>query len=213
MLCYTGVRFGELAGLRVRDVDLLRRRLTVARSASEVAGRMMLDTPKGHRTRTVPLPRFLTDMLDADLAGRGPEAPAFPAPGGGLLRLGNFRRRSFNPAVRTLGLGGLTPHDLRHSAASLAVSAGANVKIVQRMLGHASAAMTLDVYADLFDGDLDAVADRLDAARDAVPPACPRPPSPILVSVVQAADPRKQQWGGRDSNPRPRDYESPALTG
>jgi integrase len=60
--------------------------------------------------------------------------------------------------------GSVTPHDLRHTAASLAVSAGANVKAVQRMLGHAKASMTLDVYADLFDEDLDGVADRLDAA-------------------------------------------------
>lgn len=58
----------------------------------------------------------------------------------------------------------MTVHDLRHTAASLAVSAGANVKAVQRMLGHASAAMTLDVYADLFDDDLDAVAAALDGA-------------------------------------------------
>jgi integrase len=58
----------------------------------------------------------------------------------------------------------MTPHDLRHTAASLAVQAGANVKAVQRMLGHASAAMTLDVYAGLFGDDLDAVADRLDEA-------------------------------------------------
>jgi integrase len=57
-----------------------------------------------------------------------------------------------------------TPHDLRHTAASLAISAGANVKAVQRMLGHAKASMTLDVYADLFDDDLDSVADCLDAA-------------------------------------------------
>lgn len=56
----------------------------------------------------------------------------------------------------------VTAHDLRHTAASLAVSAGANVKAVQRMLGHASAAMTLDVYADLFDDDLDEVARRLE---------------------------------------------------
>ena len=54
-------------------------------------------------------------------------------------------------------------HDLRHTAASLAVSAGANVKAVQRMLGHASAAMTLDVYSGLFDDDLDGVADRMDS--------------------------------------------------
>ena len=50
-------------------------------------------------------------------------------------------------------------HDLRHTAASLAISAGANPKVVQRMLGHASAAMTLDVYADLFDSDLGTVAE------------------------------------------------------
>ena len=60
----------------------------------------------------------------------------------------------------------MTPHDLRHTAASLAISAGANVKAVQKMLGHASAAMTLDVYADLFDDDLDAVGDALSQAGD-----------------------------------------------
>jgi integrase len=62
----------------------------------------------------------------------------------------------------------MSPHDLRHTAASLAVSAGANVKAVQRMLGHASAAMTLDVYADLFDDDLDAVAVALNAGAKSV---------------------------------------------
>ena len=59
----------------------------------------------------------------------------------------------------------VTIHDLRHTAASLAVSSGANVKAVQRMLGHASAAMTLDTYADLFDDDLDAVSVALDNAK------------------------------------------------
>ncbi len=53
----------------------------------------------------------------------------------------------------------ITAHALRHTAASLAISAGANPKVVQRMLGHASAAMTLDVYADLFDSDLATVAE------------------------------------------------------
>lgn len=59
----------------------------------------------------------------------------------------------------------ITPHDLRHTAASLAISACANVKAVQRMLGHASAAMTLDTYAALFDDDLDYVAKALSSAR------------------------------------------------
>ncbi|MDH6284355.1 tyrosine-type recombinase/integrase [Prescottella agglutinans] len=61
----------------------------------------------------------------------------------------------------------VTPHDLRHTAASLAISAGANVKAVQKMLGHAKASMTLDVYADLFGDDLEAVAEALDIAARA----------------------------------------------
>jgi len=56
------------------------------------------------------------------------------------------------------------PHEMRHTEASLAISAGANVKAVQRMLGHASAAVTLDVYSDLFDSDLDPVSAALDVA-------------------------------------------------
>jgi integrase len=73
----------------------------------------------------------------------------------------------FDKAASDVGLAGLTPHELRHTAASLAVSAGANVKAVQRMLGHASAAMTLDVYSGLFDDDLDGVAERLNQPRPA----------------------------------------------
>ena len=57
----------------------------------------------------------------------------------------------------------ITPHDLRHTCASLAVAAGVNVLKLSRMLGHASAKMTLDTYADLFDDDLDAVAVTLHA--------------------------------------------------
>ncbi len=73
-----------------------------------------------------------------------------------------FRRGWFDRAATSVGLEGLTPHELRHAAASLAISTGANVKAVQRMLGRASAAVTLDVYSDLFDTDLDAVSAALD---------------------------------------------------
>jgi hypothetical protein len=72
----------------------------------------------------------------------------------------------------------LTPHDLRHTAASLAISAGANVQAVQRMLGHASAAMTLDVYAELFEDDLDEVAAGLDAQAVRRTPATGPGPAP-----------------------------------
>lgn len=80
------------------------------------------------------------------------------------MRNAVFRLGWFNDAAVSIGLTGLTPHELRHTAASLAISAGANVKAVQRMLGHAKASVTLDVYADLFEEDLDAVAVSLNAA-------------------------------------------------
>jgi len=77
--------------------------------------------------------------------------------GHGVLRNRVFRRAGFDRAAGSVDLTGLVPHELRHTAAWLAVSAGANVKDVQRMLGHASATKTLDTWADLFDDDLDAV--------------------------------------------------------
>jgi integrase len=161
-LAYTGLRFGELAALRVRRVDLMRRRLEVAESVTEVNGLAVFGTPKTHQRRSVPVPRFLVDDLTLLTAGRGPDELLFTAPKGGVLRLMGFRRRVFDPAANAAGLPGLTPHELRHTAASLAIASGANVKDVQRMLGHASAAMTLDVYAGLFEDGLDDVADRMD---------------------------------------------------
>jgi hypothetical protein len=84
------------------------------------------------------------------------------------LRSSNFRQRHWLAATKACDLVGLRVHDLRHTAASLAVMSGANPKVVQQMLGHASAAMTLDVYAGLFSPDLDDVAERIDeAARQA----------------------------------------------
>jgi integrase len=170
-LSLTGLRFGEFAGLRVRRLDVGRRRLTVAESVTEVGGHLVQSTPKTHQTRQVPVPRSLLPHLVSAAQGKGPDDHLFMAPGGGPLRLRNWRRRVFEPACRRAGLVGVSPHDLRHTAASLAISAGANVKAVQRMLGHASAAMTLDVYAGLFADDLDSVADGLDALR-AVPHLC-----------------------------------------
>lgn len=100
---------------------------------------------------------------------RGPEALAF-GDGKAHLLPPNSRDGWFAAAVGRCQKADyrfprITPHDLRHTTASLAISAGANVKAVQRMLGHASAAMTLDTYADLFEDDLDTVSLALEAAR------------------------------------------------
>jgi integrase len=161
-LAYTGLRWGEMAALRVRDVDPLRRRMHIVRSVTVDNGRLVFDTTKTGEARVVPLPRFLAEQITASVAGKGPDDLVFQGTRGGVLRNGNFNRRTFGPAAIAIGEPNLTPHGLRHTAASLAIAAGGNVKVVQQMLGHATASMTLDLYGHLFPDQLDDVADRLD---------------------------------------------------
>lgn len=102
------------------------------------------------------------------MRGKAPDDLVFAGVrGGGALRAPIFRHGAFDRAAEPIGIPGLHPHELRHTAASLAIAAGADVKVVQKMLGHKSATMTLDQYGHLFDDRLDDVADRLDAAADA----------------------------------------------
>jgi integrase len=148
-------------------VDLDRRRLNISISVTEVRGQLVWGSPKNHDRRSVPAPSLvLAGLSERAVVSPGP-ATLFRGADGGVVRAGNFRNRVFNKAVAKCmtadpTFSRITTHDLRHTAAPLAVAAGASVKAVQRMLGHASAAMTLDVYADLFDDDLDAVVDALD---------------------------------------------------
>lgn len=165
-LSYTGCRWGEAVALRVCDLDLMRRRVHVEQAMAEVNGKAVLGTPKDHERREVPMPSFLVEKLVTLVAGRAPEALVFPAGDGtSFLRSGNFRNRVFDAAAKRAGLGDVVPHALRHTAASLAVQAGASVVAVQKMLGHSSPSVTLDVYSHLFADDLDAVADRLHDAK------------------------------------------------
>jgi integrase len=167
-LAYTGCRFGEMAALRVHRIDPLRRRVEIAESVTAVNGHLEWGTPKGHARRWVSVPRFVADELAAHTAGKLADALVFTSPRGAALRASNFRRDVFTPAVRKAGLQGATPHSLRHTAASLAIASGANVKVVQSMLGHKSATLTLDLYGHLFADQLDQVANAMDeAAREA----------------------------------------------
>jgi integrase len=168
-LAYTGIRWGEAVGLRVRAIDPERRRMTIEENAVKVGGLIVVGTPKTHEHRSVSYPQFLSEPLASACAGKSPEQLVFgagidhlrtPKSTTGWFRSAVTKCQKDDPKFPTV-----TPHDLRHTAASLAISAGANPKAVQRMLGHASAAMTLDTYADLFEDDLDAVSDRLDAVR------------------------------------------------
>jgi integrase len=173
VLGYSGLRWGEAAALSVGRVNVLRGRLDVEEAVTEVNGRAVFGTPKTHQRRSVPVPGFLRDDLAAECAGKARDDFVFTTPRGAMLRLGPFRRDVWNDAYIAVGLGrivagkcrGPTPHGLRHAAASFAIAAGASVKGVQSMLGHASATQTLDRYAALFGDDAVAVADRIDDAR------------------------------------------------
>ena len=166
-LAYTGARFGEMAALRVRRLDLLNRRVEIAEAVTSVNGRLTWGTPKSHARRWIGVPAFLADMLGEHVNGLGPDDLVFTTGQGDALRASNFRRDVFTPAARQVGMDGLVPHSLRHTAASLAIAAGADVKVVQQMLGHKSATMTLDLYGHLFDDRLDDVAGALDKAARA----------------------------------------------
>ncbi|MCH8899898.1 MAG: site-specific integrase [Acidobacteria bacterium] len=160
-LSYAGIRWGEAVALRASAVDVLRRRIEVRESATEVAGTLVWGTPKNHKSRVVIIPTFIATRLGAHMDGLKGEDLMFQSPRGHPLRTGNFARAVWRPAVAACELDGLRVHDLRHTAASLMISSGAQVKAVQRALGHASAAITLDVYAGLFDDDLEALADAM----------------------------------------------------
>jgi integrase len=189
---YTGLRAGELIGLRTRQVDLLRRTITVVEQVQYIGGRHQTLPPKSAAgRRSVSLPGVVVAMLEEHLAAYAEPRPnglVFPAPEGGFLRLENFRKRVWQPATVTAGVAPLRVHDLRHTCASLAIAAGADVKVLQRMLGHASAALTLDRYGHLLPGQARSVADRLDEMARAAAPKWPAEPTPLNSSAGYSRD-------------------------
>ncbi len=163
VLAYCGLRWGEAIGLRVADVEFLRRRLTVSENAVQLGVWHAVGATKGRHARSVPVPEFVLDELSLQCRGKAPSDLVFPGRDGGYLPRPKSETGWFQAAVKRAKVQKVTPHDLRHTSASLAVSAGVNVLALQRMLGHKSAKITLDTYADLFDDDLDAVAVSLHA--------------------------------------------------
>lgn len=155
LAAYCGLRWGEIAALNKEDIDPtghIRIRHTLTQKGH-------LSTPKNGQERTVVAPKFLRPMLaEVVLSSAGRLFPDMQMP---RSDWGWFRTMKDASGLSAE----LTFHDLRHSAASFAVSSGANVKVIQNMLGHASASVSLDVYADLWASDVADVAMRIDAAR------------------------------------------------
>jgi integrase len=218
VLAYTGLRWGELSGLRVRDLDFVRGRLEVRSTMIEVNGYLEESIPKNYEARSIPVPAFILDQLAEHVASKGGDEHVFvSSKAGAVLRNRTFRRGWFNDAAASIGIPGLTPHELRHTCASLAVSAGANVKALQRMLGHSSAKETLDTYSDLFDDDLDSVAVALNdrGAALGVGKVWAKRPAKGRAAAAISTKPKPDQHFSRspltDSNRRPPLYKSGAL--
>jgi integrase len=165
-----GLRFEEVAELRWRDIDLAARKLRIARSVALVDGVFEIGSPNSGKGRTVSLPAFVPDLLVS--YEKVPDALVFPDSEGGHMRGSNVRRRWWSQAVaaaelfprRVIDAAGeqttvydFKLHELRHTAASLAIQAGANIKALQNMLGHESAGLTLDRYGHLYGSDVEAV--------------------------------------------------------
>ncbi|MFE7719592.1 tyrosine-type recombinase/integrase [Nocardia rhizosphaerihabitans] len=162
-LAYCGIRWGEAVALRVSDIDFLRRRLTVADNAVQLGVDHAVGRTKNRKVRPVPVPQFVLDELSVQCKGRDRASLVF-GDGTDYLPRPKSSGGWFAGAVKRAQVQKITPHDLRHTCASLAVSANVNVLALARMLGHADASVTLRVYADLFDSDLDRAAAAIHAA-------------------------------------------------
>ena len=145
-------------------------------TVAEVNGQLIPGLPgtaAGRRTITLPAVAAvaLAEHL-AEFAEPAPEGLVFPAPKGDYLRRSNFRRRRWVRAIRAAGVEGLRFHDLRHSAATLALAAGANTRELMERMGHTSPQVALR-YQHVMTGRDQAIAATLDAlvqAAAALPP-------------------------------------------
>jgi len=166
LLATTGLRWGEMAALRMRDVDLGRARIRVERSASKVNAETIIGTTKNHAARSVAVPVSVLKLMAPAMVAKAPEELLWSRADGQPLRPPTTTHW-FGAAVKRCQSADqrfprVTVHELRHTAASLMIASGANVKTVQSQLGHKTATMTLDQYGHLFADDLDDVADRMD---------------------------------------------------
>ena len=162
---FTGARFGELASLQARDLDLERRRVTITRSLAEVRGLITETEPKTSASRrSITLPQPVVDALDAHLNQHGtePTGRVFTAPEGGPLRRRSFRKRFWLPAVDASVGQPMRFHDLRHTHAALLIAANTHPKLLQSRLGHTSIKTTLDIYGHLYEPLDEIAADRLE---------------------------------------------------
>lgn len=169
----TGMRSGELLGLRWTDLDLKRGYLRVQRSVDTMYGPAQEKAPKRESSKRpikllpeaiVALEEHRKRQLEERLRA-GPrwqdKGYVFPSRIGTAMSANNLRRRNLQPILKSAGLARLTFHELRHTFATLMLSGGEHPKVVQSILGHASITQTLDTYSHVLPGLQEDAAQRL----------------------------------------------------
>jgi integrase len=172
----TGMRQGELLGLRWQDVNLVQKTATIRQTLCRLGGRVVQKTPKtAGSARTVTLPDAVVDALQAIQAdqqrARAILGDAYAAsldlvfcqPNGQPLHAKNLTQRDFRRVVRAAGLPPIRFHDLRHAHASYLAMAGVPLKVAQERLGHATPTFTAAVYQHVLGGQQEAAARDVEA--------------------------------------------------
>jgi integrase len=175
---YTGLRWGELVGLKIGRLHMLRGEIEVAEQLTEVAGHLSFKAPKAKSSRIIGMPSFLVEMLARHLEGRtaDPGALVFVGRDGAALRRSNFGKRYWKPAVARVGLPStLRFHDLRHTCVAFLIDVGMQQYDVMRHLGHASIRTTIDVYGHKFPNRDGALRAGLNETYERSLAASPRP--------------------------------------
>lgn len=152
-LLMTGIRPGEAKGLKIKDFDADRQRLYIRRDVDDLGN---IDETKTGNHRDVPIDGDLLLDLEDSAEGRNLEDWLIPDEYGNVWTSTRWRR-VWEKICTQAGIPNIDTYTLKHTAASMAIASGADAKTVQRMLGHSSAAMTLDVYGHLWDEGLDAI--------------------------------------------------------
>jgi integrase len=170
VMSYAGLRIGEVLLVQREDVDVVKRRIAVTRSWTTEGTRWVQGSAKTGKGRVAPVSASLAAYLDVHVASVEPGGYLFCGPRGiAPWQPDNWRSRVWKRAIAGTDFEamGITPHDLRHTAAPMAIAAGAEVVAVQSMLGHASATEMLNAYSHLWPNRLGAITDAVEAARKA----------------------------------------------
>ena len=164
---YGGLRFGELTALSPSSVGV-DGSLSVNHSYICLNGVFQLSDTKNHQSRTVPLPDQVAELLLDYVKSRRGKDLLFASSSETPLDNGNWRRDALTPASRRAGLDIVRPHDLRDTAATIAIAAGSTPTMVAAMLGHQDASVTLRHYIGFFPNDVRTVADKVSARIEAM---------------------------------------------